>query len=811
MIRAFSILCTVCVCLSGELVSRAESLASGEVARVYPPAITLNGRRDSQLLVVQQVRPSGLTEDITANVKIEVADDSVAKIVGASVLPVGDGDTVVTATVEGRALSVPVRVRHAADDSPLSFRLDVMPIFSKATCNTGRCHGSARGQDGFRLSLYGFDAAGDYYRLTREFSGRRINLARPAASLLLKKATGTAPHTGGELFATDSPFFDRLLRWLHEGARDDEPGVAKPTGIEIFPPEAVFDGEDCSQQLVVVASYSDGTTRDVTSLCTFLSNNDNSADVDASGRIRAGARGEAFVMARFATFTEGVPVITLPAGLKHTFPDVPEFNYIDRLVYEKLRKLRITPSEVCSDERFVRRLYIDLVGVTPTVEQFQQFVADNDPSKRARLVDELLEREEFVDLWTMKFGELLKIRTANQVSYKALLGFHHWVRDQVAAGAPLNKLVADVIAAEGGTFESPATNYYQIEANTRQLAENVAQSFLGMRIQCAQCHNHPFDRWTMDDYYGFNAFFSQIDFKQSRDPREFVVYSRGEGEVYHIVDNRAVAPKFLGGETPKIGSASRREVLADWMQQDAAGGLSRHLANLIWAHHFGRGIIDPVDDVRISNPAANAKLLDELSRRLRDYGYQLKTLVRDICLSRTYQLSTQANETNRDDFRNFAKAELRRIRAEVLLDSISQITGTQDRFARLPEDARSIQIADGAVSNYFLTTFGRARRETVCSCEVDVEPTLSQAFHLLNGETTNNKIAAGSLVAEMLEKDASPADVIERIYLRCYSRRPTEAERLDLLATISAEEDLSLQLNDIFWAVLNSKEFMFNH
>ena len=530
--------------------------------------------------------------------------------------------------------------------------------------------------------------------------GRRINLARHDASLLLTKAIGQAPQTGWERFTKGSEFYHTLLQWLEQGAIDDETEVTV-TGIELYPNRAVLAGQGKKQRLVVRASYSDGSTRDVTRLATFLTNNETSADVSESGVITAGTRGEAFVMARFETYTVGIPVITLPENLDFELPEIAEYNEIDTLVHNKLRKLRIVPSEVCSDDRFARRVYIDLAGLLPTREQYEQFISSDDPDKRIKLVDYLLERPEFADLWTMKFGEVLKIRTANQVSYKALLGFHNWLKDRIDENAPLSELVGDVMAAEGGTFDSPPTNYFQVEANNRQLAENVAQSFLGMRIQCDQCHNHPFDRWTMDDYYGFTAFFSQIGFKQSLDPREYVFYSRGKGEVRHIVDDRVVPPKFLGGDVPEVDEKSRRGVLEEWLADEENPYLARHMANVIWAHHFGRGIVDPVDDVRISNPASNPELLDELAERLRGYDFNFKKLIRDICLSRTYQLSTQANETNHDDLTNFSRAYVRRIRAEVLLDSISQITGTQDRFARLPEDARSVEIADGAVSNYF--------------------------------------------------------------------------------------------------------------
>ena len=778
---------------------------------IYPPEIQLTGSRDRQSLVVQQTLPSGATRDVTDVAVLSIHDPkNVVSLEDDELSPLSDGKVKVVATFEGESAEADIAVAQATADPPLSLRLDVMPVLMKAGCNSGRCHGSARGQDGFSLSLFGYDPAGDHHRLTREISGRRINLARPEASLLLTKAIGEAPHSGGERFNQESASYELILRWLAEGAKDDHADVARPLGIEVFPPESVLVGSGQTQQLTILARYSDGTTRDVTDWAVYLSNNDNSAAVDEQGVVTAGAKGEAFVMARFATFTEGVPVLVLPEDGGPDFVEPNAFNEIDEIVYQKLRKLHITPSEVCNDEQFLRRACLDLTGLTPTTEQYEKFLADESAHKREALVDELLESEAFVDVWAMRFGELLGIRTSNQVSYKALLGFHNWVREQIAQNRPLDAMLAELLASNGGTFTSPATNYYQIEANTLQLSENVAQSFLGMRIQCARCHNHPFDRWTMDDYYGFTAFFSQVGFKQSHDPREYIVYDRGQGEIRHMVDNRAVSPKFLGGDDAEVGSQDRREVLADWIVSDDNLAFARNLANIVWAHHLGRGIIDPVDDVRISNPPSNDALLDLLAQKLINSQYDLRTLVRTICTSRTYQLSTKSNATNENDFANFSRAHVRRVRAEALLDSISQITNTTDSFPRLPAGARASQIADGATSTYFLSTFGRAPRETVCACEVDVQPNLSQALHLLNGEATNDKVVEGEVIKALLEKQHSPERIIEHLYVLCYSRKPNPSEMESLLATIEPEV-AQKRLEDVFWALLNSKEFLFNH
>jgi hypothetical protein len=433
------------------------------------------------------------------------------------------------------------------------------------------------------------------------------------------------------------------------------------------------------------------------------------------------------------------------------------------------------------------------------------------PNKREFLVDELLGRKEFVEMWVMRWAELLQIHSSQQVSYKAMLLYYIWLQDKIARNVPMDVMVQELLSSRGGTFKNPATNYYQNETDTLKVAENVAQVFMGMRIQCAQCHNHPFDRWKMDDYYGFAAFFSQIGRKGTDDPRETVVFNSGGGEVNHPVGGRVMKPKFLGGAEPDVAGKDRREVLSKWLASPENPYFATNLANIVWAHFFGQGIIHEVDDVRVSNPPSNAELLQELGKRFTDYKYDFKKLVRDICTSRTYQLATQTNESNQGDTRNFAHAGIRRIRAETFLDCITQVTETKNKFPGLPLGARAVQIADGGTTNYFLTTFGRASRETVCSCEVRLEPTLSQSLHLLNGDSTGQKIQAGDIVGRALAAKKTPTDIVADLYIRALCRKPLAQETERLVASLAKEPDQKKGLEDVFWAVLNSREFMFNH
>ncbi len=628
----------------------------------------------------------------------------------------------------------------------------------------------------------------------------------------MEKSAGVVPHTGGKRFEVGSEHYNTVLRWLQSGALNDAGAVPSVVSVELYPKDAVMDGEGETQRLTVRAKYSDGTDRDVTNLAFFSSNNESSAEIAQTGIVTAHARGEAFIMARFDTHTVGSHFIILPKGLQYEDPKTPELNYIDTLVHDKLRKLRIIPSEVCTDEEFMRRVFIDITGTLPTVEEHQFFTADTDPLKREKLVDDLLQRKEFVDIWVMKWAEILQVRTiANRVEKKPMLAYFNWLREKIASNTPTDQMVREILGANGGSFANPATNYYQTETETLKVAENVAQVFMGMRIQCTQCHNHPFDRWTMNDYYSFAAFFAQIGRKQGEDPRETIIFNSGGGEVKHLVGGVVMKPKFLGGIEPDVAGKDRREVLAQWLASPENPYFAKNLANIVWSHFLGRGIIQEVDDVRVSNPPVNAELLDELGKRFTEYNYDFRKLVRDICTSRTYQLSTKPNESNASDHRNFAHSELRRIRSEVMLDCISEVTSTQDKFPGLPTGARAVQIADGNTATYFLTTFGRAKRETVCSCEVKMEPNLSQALHLINGDTSNAKIQQGGLVTKRLVENKTPAEIISEMYIRCFSRGPTAEETASLVAIVTEQENKKEALEDIFWSMLNSKEFLFNH
>lgn len=801
----------------GELAKKLPTLAKLEI---FPPQFTLETKRDFHRVVVFATFQDATTRDVTAFVDLKLGDPKVAAFDGYSVHAVAEaGVTEVQASIGGLQAKAQVIVKEGLKDRAVSFRLDVMPVFMRATCNSGGCHGAASGKDGFRLSLFGMDPDGDYLRLTRQMIGRRINLAIPEESTLVEKCTGVVPHSGNKLYDADSEYNKVILEWITAGAKDDPAEIAKVTGIEVYPKQIVLEGPAATQQISVRATYSDGTDRDVTNLALFMSNNDPVAAISKGGQVKSGARGSAFLLARYNVFSVTAQAIVIPKDLVYERPKSLEVNYVDKAVNERLHRLRIYPSALCTDEEFIRRVTIDVCGLYPQPAEIAAFVADRRVDKRAQLVEGLLQRKEFTELWVMKWSELLQIRSGiagnNNVPpfYKNALLYYNWLAEQIGKNVPFDKIVVELLASSGGTVSVPTVNFYQNELDKLKLSENVAQVFMGMRIQCAQCHNHPFDRWTMSDYYGFNAFFAQIGRKSTDDPQEVVVFNSKGGESQHFLTKKNVKPKFLGGEEPDIKPGEdRRRVMAEWLASPRNPYFARNLANIVWAHFTGVGVVDPVDDVRVSNPPSNPELLDEMSAKLTAYNYDIRKLIRDITLSATYQRSSKVNASNENDKLNFARSQVRRVRAEVLLDAISQITETPNKFQGLPLGARAVQIADGAVSNYFLSTFGRAKRESVASNEVKTDPSLSQALHLMNGDAINDRIKRGGVIPRLVAEGKKDDEIVTELFLRVFGRAPLPLELTAVRQSIAAEPaSRQLILEDAFWALMNSKEFYFNH
>uniref|UniRef100_Q01WH1 Cell surface protein n=1 Tax=Solibacter usitatus (strain Ellin6076) TaxID=234267 RepID=Q01WH1_SOLUE len=702
----------------------------------------------------------------------------------------------------------------------ISFRLDVMPVFFRAGCNSGGCHGAAVGKDGFHLSLFGYDPAGDYYRLTQQIVARRVDVAAPAQSLLLMKATGMVPHSGGRRFKPDSEYYTTLLKWIEAGALDDAASVPTVTGISLSPDNVVFAGKDRKRALQVIAKYSDGTTRVVNNLALYLTNNKNTADINDAGVVTGDKRGDTFVFARFAKYTEGAEVIVLPDG-KFKWPKLTANNYIDELVYAKLQKLRVLPSAVCTDEQFLRRAYLDVIGLPPTAEEYRAFLADRAADKRANLIDSLLARDEYADLWATKWADWLKVRSDNNSAFgtdrKAAFAYYEWIREQMKRNAPLDEFVKAQVAGAGSNLHNPPVNLYtmlpQGQLDAKGVAQDVAQVFTGMRVQCAQCHNHPFDRWTQEDYYGFVSFFTGVKRKVASEAREFYIYDDVSAPpAKHLLDGHPVPARFLGGDAPDVKGKDPRVALAEWLTAKDNAIFRQNMANRLWAQFFGRGIVDPVDDVRISNPPSNRELLEELGKRLAGYNFDARKLIRDICLSKTYQLAATPNETNRDDDSQFSHQRLRRLRADVILDALAQVTETPSTFNEMPRGVRAMQLYEGGSrGNYFLKTFGSAARDSVNASETRLEPTLAQALHMVNGDTIEGKLAQSKLIPRMLAAGKKPGEIVDELFIRALSRRPSENEMKKMMAIVSASPGDKSAYDDVVWALVNSTEFEFNH
>ena len=727
-------------------------------------------------------------------------------------------------------LMVLTGVSARADEPAVpSFRSDVMPVFFRAGCNAGTCHGSARGKDGYMLSLFGYDPAGDYRRTVEDIPGRRVNTAMPAESLLLLKATGAVSHTGGKLFEKDTDLYKTLAAWIAAGAPDDVGTVPDVIGISLPKESVVFNAIGQKGTARVQAAYSDGTSRDVTHLARFFSNNASVAEIDADGRVTAKGPGDTNVFARFNRFTTGAEVIVLPEAEGFVWPNPPAKNFIDRLVFDRLEKLRIAPSDLCDDETFLRRVTLDLVARPPTVEEYAAFMADSAADKRARTIDELIATNDFADYQAALWAEQLRIMGGNYAPQATLIKAAHafatWIRDEFRANRPLDEFVAEMVAASGPNLShGPANLYTMLVHSTRftpkEFAANFSQLTMGIQIQCAECHNHPFDRWTMNDYYGFVSFFTGMKRKLGAEPREMYIFNdRSMAAAKHLVDERPVPATVLGGEAAVSEMGDKRQALAAWLAAPDNPHFGRNFANRAWAHFFGRGLVEPVDDMRISNPPTNKPLLDALAKHFADSKFNLRAMVRDICTSRVYQLASQPNETNSGDTRQFSRSRLRRLRADVLLDAIVVATSSERGFGYFPRGTKAIQYyprtpgdTEGPnAGDPFFATFGRSRRGSICVCETRTESNLSQALHLLVGDTIDGRVGGGQVVPKLMAGGKSPDEIIEELFVRTLSRKPTSEERAAMRELIGDNVKDRKVYEDIFGSLLQSTEFGFNH
>jgi len=788
---------------------------------VAPAKVALAGGRAAQQIVVTGRYADGTVRDLTPFVTLTLENPALATVAPGGYLAAKANGTTQLLVVAGPSqVKVPVEVTRADQPQPVSFRNEVIASLNVAGCNAGACHGTPSGKNGFKLSLRGFDPAEDYVQLTRDVLGRRSDRLSPDASLMLQKGLGRIPHEGGQRFATGSTPHQAVELWLKEGLRDDPADLAKLTDVTILPGSRVLNLPSRWQQLSVMGTFSDGSVRDVTRLTVFSSSDTGIADVDPRGLVEFKGPGEVAILCRYLEELRTVRLTYLEPRDGFVWSNPPEANYVDKHVFAKLKMLSIPPSDLCSDQDFLRRAYLDLIGTLPTPAETVAFLDDRSPAKREKLIDALLERPEYADFWTLKWSDVLRSNRKG-LTVKGIHVFQRWVRDQIASNRPFDEMVRELLTASGSTFANPPASYYRITRDAPNLAETTAQLFFGVRLQCAKCHNHPFERWTQDDYYSFAAFFAQV--KQKRDPLEpgpaanqpggEVIFVTRGGDVTQPRTKQVMPAKPLGAPAPKIAPGEdRREALAKWTTDPGNLLFTRSVANRVWFHLMGKGIVDPVDDFRDSNPSANDELLDALAKDFAANKFDVKKLIRTVMLSRTYQLSAQANDLNRDDARYFSHAYTKLMTAEQLLDAICAVTAVPEKFAGLPAGTRAIQLPDGEVNHPFLKTFGQPARELACECEREGDSNLAQALQLINGPTVNGKLRdANNRIGKLLAANKGDREVLDDLYLATLSRRPTDEDVKISLEYLGRAKDKRRAWEDIHWALINTKEFLFRH
>ena len=706
----------------------------------------------------------------------------------------------------------------------LAFRRDVMAVVSKAGCNLGGCHGNGNGKGGFKLSLRGQDADLDWAAMTRDQGGRRVNLIEPEKSLLILKATASIAHEGGRRFATDSPEYAAFASWLRAGAPDSH--AARLTKLEVTPGERVLVEPETGVQLQATAIFADGSRRDVTRMAVFEPNN-QTVKVSADGMVAREKSGESTVLVRYLDQQVPVRLAFVPARPDFVWSAPAANNFIDEHVFKKLRTLRMNPSALCDDSVFLRRAYLDLLGVMPTAETARAFTADTAPDKRAALIERLLARAEFADFWALKWADILKIEE-RQLDRKGMKDFHGWIRESIAANKPLDVFARELIAARGSTYENPAANWWRANRDPVTRAESTARVFLGTQLNCAQCHNHPFERWTQDDYYNWAGLFARLDYKivenkrkDTNDTREFkgdqIVLVKASGSVKNARTGEAATPRFLGGDAPQT-SAERDELLAlaDWLPHSPM--FARMQVNRVWFHLMGRGLVDPVDDFRASNPPSHPELLDALAKDFAEHGYDLQRLIRAIMQSRVYQTASEPDGTNAEDETNHARGIVRRLDAEQLVDSINKALGayldiedypTATRLAQVPEGRKHYHPIKSDIDRFELV-FGKPPRLIASECERTNEPTVGQAFQLISGPVIQDLLTqSGNRLNGWIGSGKTAAEIVAEMFWTALSRAPSAAELAGGVKHFENAPDKRAAGEDLMWALFNSKEFLF--
>ena len=766
---------------------------------VYPPRVELYGADATQVITVTERDRDGYERDITARC-------GVGNVVSAKQAPM------LQLRCGKESVSVPVVVKGAVKKPGISFINDVSPIFTMSGCAGSNCHGSIRGQRGFKLSLFGNDPLLDYEAVTH-LKAKRVDRENPAKSLLLLKATAETPHGGGLRFAPDSLQYRVIEGWIAQGAPYDVGQTPRIESLRVYPEERLLVGKGAKQQLVAMARYSDGSVRDVTHLAQYTPNDPDTVRVSAKGEVEAIESGETAVMVRTMGQAVAARILIADTVTDKTYPVVSESNVIDREIFSKLRRLNVRPSGPASDEEFLRRVFLDTTGLLPTVKETREFLASTAANKREEMIDRLLARRTHAEVWALKFAELTRAGT-REAGNKGAKIVYDYLRQSFAVNKPYDQMVRELVLSQGahsfsqssmeGVAAAP-TSFYNIsfDSNAPDHATNISQLFLGVRMECAKCHNHPWERWTQDDFYGFAAFFARVGIKEVYENDENATQYLEEGTVEHPKTKKKVSPRFLDGpaiEDTQDGDI--REKLVDWMVSAKNPYFAKTIVNRVWKHYFGRGFVEEVDDFRVTNPASHPALLEALAQDLVAHRYDLRRLEGMILKSRTYQLSAAPVEGNQKDQRNFSHFPVRRLMAEMLVDTMVQVSGVAEKFAGYPPETRAMQVSGGG-GGYMLSSFGRLSRDILC--ERDAQPDMAQTMHLIAGSTIQAKVSQAKLPWEL-----SDEALIEHVYLSALVRKPSEAERRAVAERI-ARSDRKAAMQDLLWAIFNSKEFMYQH
>ncbi len=815
--RYSSYLIGLAVCFSLGIASRAADRLSSPISiDCLPARIILTGPKAKHGLLVTARLADGSAADFTKKVQIESLNPDLVAVSPSGQLS-GVKDGVGRVKIQASAAlsaTVEVRVEGMEEAKPPSFRNDVMPALTKTGCNQGACHGSQYGKGGFKLSLLGFDPDADYDAIVKDLKGRRVQFSVLTESLILRKPTLSIPHGGGQRFGVGSPVYDLLLSWIAAGAPGPQPEEPVFSGLRVLPGSRVMKQKE-QQQLMVLANYSDGRTRDVTQSSRLESLNDSVAEVSNQGLITARGGGQAAILARYMGNVAMVEVV-VPYAMSQNYSDFRVQNYVDEPVLKKWKQLSLQPARLSSDTQFLRRVYLDLIGTLPTEEEIVGFVADTAPDKRSKTIDRLLERPEYVDFWVLKWGDLLRV-TRNGMGAKGMWKFHSWLRDSIQTDRPIDQMVREILLARGQPNTYGPAAFYRIPESAEELAETVSQTFMGLRLGCAKCHQHPFENLSQNDYYGMAAFFARLDLKADRDyghmGRSTTLRLKPTGSVRHPKTQKPVQPAVLGEKTFSY-EGDPREKLADWLTAGDNPWFAKNLVNRYWGYMMGRGLVMPLDDLRKTNPASIPELLTALEKDFITHGFNQKHILRKIANSRVYQLDSEPPPASPAENQFYTYYNVKRLSAEQLLEAIDFATNTPDKFEGLPEGTRPIQLPDPEVTSYFLNTFGRPNRKVVGEATRNNETNVTQVLHLMNSDYLQGKLSAPSGRVATLVKLLPTAQIVPNVYYATLSRPPSLEEyrqAMEFLTECGSMDSKKKVLEDLLWALLNSREFLFNH